>query len=96
LLHVSTVGIQRETHIKRQANPHDWLPSLLGDGEKLIEIVYWVDWEAKAEQKKLLYWHDKPNEPSKEGPLLFVLFKSPFTLVSVIRGHHSQVSLVTN
>jgi hypothetical protein len=41
-------------HIKRQANQHDWLPSLLGDGEKLTEIVYWVDWEAKAEQNTIV------------------------------------------
>jgi hypothetical protein len=31
---------------------------------------------AKAEQK-LLYRHDKPNEPTKKGPLSFVLFESP-------------------
>jgi hypothetical protein len=29
-----------ETHTKRQATQHDCLPSLLGDGDKLIEIVY--------------------------------------------------------
>ncbi len=28
-----------ETHAKRQATQHDCLPSLLGDGDKLIEIV---------------------------------------------------------
>jgi hypothetical protein len=38
--------------------------------------------------KNLLYLHDKPNEPIKEGILSFVLFESPFTLVSTIsRGH---------
>jgi hypothetical protein len=29
-----------ETRNKRQANLHDCLPSLLGDGDKCIEIVY--------------------------------------------------------
>ncbi len=36
---------------------------------------------AKAEQN-LLYRHDKPKEPTREGPLSFVLFVSPFTSVS--------------
>jgi hypothetical protein len=38
----------------------------------------------KEEQKFLLPpRHDKPNEPTKEGPLSFVLFESPFPI------HHS-------
>ncbi len=48
-----------------------------------IEIVYSEEKNlteltraAKAEQK-LLYRHDKPNEPTKKGPLSFVLFESP-------------------
>ncbi len=42
----------------------------------------------------VLYRHDKPNEPTKKGPLSFVLFESPFTSVSTVsRGHHSLVSL---
>ncbi len=32
---------------------------------------------AKAGQIRL-YLHDKPNEPTTEGPLSFVLFESPF------------------
>jgi hypothetical protein len=32
-----------ETHIKRQAARQDCLPSLLGYGDKLIEIVYGVE-----------------------------------------------------
>jgi hypothetical protein len=28
--------------------------------------------------------HGKPNEPTKEGHLLFVLFESPFTSVSTV------------
>ncbi len=34
-----------------------------------------------------MYQHDKPNEPTKEGPLSYVLFESPFASVSsVSRG----------
>ncbi len=48
---------------------------------------------AKAEQN-LLYRHDKPHEPTKKGPLSFVLFESPFTSVSTVsRGHPSLQSL---
>ncbi len=40
--------------------------------------------------------HDKPNEPTKEGPLSFVLTGSPFTSVSTVsRGHPSLVSLLS-
>ncbi len=55
----------QETHIKRQATLHDCLPSLLSDGDKLIEIVYGGGGgeeifctgptrAAKAEQKSLV------------------------------------------
>jgi hypothetical protein len=41
--------------------------------------------------------HDKPNEPTKEGPLSFVLFESPFTSVSkVSRGHPFLVNPLTS
>jgi hypothetical protein len=44
--------------------------------------------------KNLIYQRDEPKEPSKEGPLSFVLFESPFTSVlTVSRGHYSLVSL---
>jgi hypothetical protein len=47
------------------------------------EIVY-------GEEKNI-----KPNEPTKEGPISFVLFESPFTSASTVsRGHHSLVSLL--
>jgi hypothetical protein len=37
-----------------------------------------------------------PNEPTKEGPLSFVLFEFPFTSVSTDnRGHPSPVSLAS-
>ncbi len=51
---------------------------------------------AKAGQKSLVpsYQHDTPNEATKEGPLSFALFESPFTSVSKVRrGHPSLVSL---
>jgi hypothetical protein len=39
--------------------------------------------------------HVKPNEPTKDGPLSFVLFEFPFTSVSTVsRGHHSVISLL--
>ncbi len=62
----------------------DCLPSLLGDGDKLIEIVYGEEKEyfvqgrlqgtaVKAGQKYLVpSWHDEPNEPTNEGPLSYV------------------------
>ncbi len=38
----------------------------------------------------------KPNEPTKVGPVSFVLFESPFTSVSTVsRSHPSLVSLIT-
>ncbi len=37
---------------------------------------------AARQDKSLLYRHDEPNELTKEGPLAFVLFESPFTSVS--------------
>jgi hypothetical protein len=48
---------------------------------------------AKAEQKYLVPAR-QANEPTKEGPLPFILFESPFTSVpAVSRGHPSLVSL---
>ncbi len=61
----------------------DKWPSLLSDGEKGIKIVCNEDKIFCTEQprlnKNLLYRHDKPNERTKEGPLPFVLFESPFS-----------------
>jgi hypothetical protein len=54
---------------------------LLCDGDKGIEIV-------SGEEKHIIFWHKEPNEPTKKGPLSFVLFESPFTSVSTdSRGH---------
>ncbi len=52
-------------------------------------------WAQPWHVKNLVHFHDKPNEPTKKGPLSFVLFESPFTSVSTVsRGHPSLVSLV--
>ncbi len=51
--------------------------------------------EQPRQNKNRLYWHDNPNEPTKEGPLSFVLFESPLTsILTVSRGHPSLVSMV--
>ena len=51
--------------------------------------------QPRAEQNSIVPRHDKPNEPTKDGPLSFVLFESPFTSVSTVnRGHPSLVFLV--
>jgi hypothetical protein len=76
--------------------------SLLGDGGKGIEKVYSKEKKCvlgRLEQprlnKNLLYRYDKAKEPTKEGPLSFVLFESPFSSVSTFsRGHPSLLSLV--
>jgi hypothetical protein len=44
--------------------------------------------------QNLSYRHDKPNEPTNEGLLLYALHESPFTS-AVSKGHPSLVSLVT-
>jgi hypothetical protein len=79
-------------NVKKSQNYCTLLPSLLGNGEKEIEIVYgeeknilyWADKNSKGRTKNLFYRHDKPNEPTKKGPLSFVLFESPFTSVSTV------------
>ncbi len=79
-----------ETHTKRQATQHGCLPSLLGDGNKGIEIEYGEEGnkivlgqlKQPRQNKNLLFRHDKPNEPTKKGPLSCVLVESTFTSVS--------------
>ncbi len=41
--------VQPERHTKRHVTQHGSLPSLLGDGDKGIRIVY-------GEEKNILYW----------------------------------------
>ncbi len=52
--------------------------------------------EQPSQNKNLLYRHDKPNEPTKEGLLSFVFFEFPFTSVSTVSsgGHPSLISVV--
>ncbi len=55
--------------------------------DKFREIVHYIAWEKyfvlgrleKPRQDKiLLYWHDEPIKPTKEGPLSYVLLESPY------------------
>jgi hypothetical protein len=52
----------------------DCLPSLLGGGDKLFEIVYSTVRQkyfvlGRKAIEDFLYCHDEPNEPTKKGPL---------------------------
>ncbi len=82
----------KKRHILRDRQPSTAacaLPSLLSDGDKGIEIVYGELEQPGCRQKS------KPNKPTKEGPLSFVLFESPFTSVSTVSsGHPSLISLM--
>jgi hypothetical protein len=50
--------------------------------------------EQPRQPKQFFFQHDKPNEPTKEGPLSFALFECPFTSVLTgSRGHPSLVPL---
>jgi hypothetical protein len=46
---------------------------------------------AEAGQKSLLYRHDKPKEPTKEGPFSYVFQDSPFASVSTIGRDHPMM-----
>jgi hypothetical protein len=62
---------------------------LLADGD--------FDYSSQGRIKIYCTGTTSPREPTKEGPLSFVLYESPFTLVSTVsRGqvHPSLVSLV--
>jgi hypothetical protein len=90
---------RRHKLIKRQATRHDCLSSWLGTYVKVYgdKKKYFVlgRLEQPRQDKNLFYRpHDKPNEPTKEGPLSYVLLVSPFASVSTFRrGHPSLVSL---
>ncbi len=45
------IGFNQRHHTKRQATQHGCLPSLLGDGDKGIEIAY-------GKEKNILQWAD--------------------------------------
>ncbi len=74
-----------QTHTKRQATQHGCLPSLLGNGDRGIEIVcdeeknilYRADYRAaKAKQKSLVPARQAQRPKPWRGPLSFVLFES--------------------
>jgi hypothetical protein len=44
--------------------------------------------EQPRQTKNLMYQHDKPNDPTKEGHLSFVFFESPFTSVLTVSSGH--------
>ncbi len=78
--------------------------ALLGNRDKGIETVYGGEkyfvlgaLEQPRLNKTLLYRHDKPNEPTKEGPLSVVPFESPFTLITTVSwGNPPLVFLVSS
>ncbi len=95
LYHVS----QPETLIKRQSTRHDCLPSLLGDREKLSEIVC-------GEEKNILYKSSQGKtkisllpaqraQRTNQGWTPLYSFGSPFASVSTVgRGYPSLVSVI--
>ncbi len=66
---------EAHTKTKRQATRQGYLPSLLGEGDKGIKIVYGEEKilctgptiDQPRQNKNLLYQQDKPNKPTKEG-----------------------------
>jgi hypothetical protein len=75
---------------------------LLGEGDKGIKIVYgeennivhWADYRSAKVEHKSLVPANKPNEPTKGGPLSFLLFEPPFTSVPTVRwGYPTLQSL---
>jgi hypothetical protein len=53
--------------------------------------------EQPMQDKNILCLYDKPNQPTKEGPLSYVLLEPPFASVSTVsRGHPLLASLVFN
>ncbi len=44
--------------------------------------------EQPRQNKNLVYRHEKPNEPTKEGPISHELFESPFTSVPIKSWGH--------
>ncbi len=75
-----------ETHTKRQATQLarrwgqlNW--NSVRWGKKYFVLGRLVQ---PRQDKNLLYRQDNSNEPTKEGPLSFVLFESPFTSVSTV------------
>ncbi len=84
---------------KRQATRRDWLPSLLGVGDKWSKIVCGESnsfctrlTAAQAGQKSLLYWHEEPKQPMwAEPPFICAPFVPIY--LSYNRGHPFLVSV---
>jgi hypothetical protein len=76
-------------------------PSLLGDGDKLIETAYGEEKifciepsrDAMAGQKYLVPARQAERNKHMDGPLLFVLFESPYSKqgppLSSLSGYHA-------
>jgi hypothetical protein len=64
---------QPETHTKRQATQHGCLPSLMGDGDKGIEILY-------SEEKVICTKPTRAAKPkiNQQGPLHLYSFEEHF------------------
>jgi hypothetical protein len=82
---------QQETHTNRLATQHDWLPSLLGDGGKCIEIVngeeklfFTGTTKTAKEGQKYLVNARQAQRTILGRTLTFALFESPFTSVSTV------------
>ncbi len=76
-------------------------PGWWAKGTNKVKIVQWgklyfvLGWlKQPKKDKSLLYRHEKHNDPTKEGPLSYVLQESPCASVSTVgRAHPSLVSL---
>jgi hypothetical protein len=92
---------QTETHTKRQATQQDCLPSLLGNGEKRIEIVYGKEKifctgptrAAKAEQKSFVLARQAQQTNQGWIPFICTLGVPIHLSFDSARGHPSLNSL---
>jgi hypothetical protein len=83
--------IQRRIYTDEQKNRK-------GEARHMAKVQSVIKWSltTKEEQRtdRIKVPCIRTTEPTKEGPLSFVLFESPFTSVSTVsRGHPSLVSL---
>ncbi len=59
-------------------------PACWAMGTKELKYFVLGRLEQPRQNKNLFYRHDKLDEPTKKGPLSFVLLESPFTSVSTV------------
>jgi hypothetical protein len=85
-----------QRHLIRDKRPSTAAcPACWSIGTKKLKYFVLSRLEQPRQNKNHLHRQEKPNEPTKEGPLLFVLSVSPFTSVSTVsRSHSSVVSLL--